>query len=209
MKKDKSRIRTDLFPWTTPEEAAKIVLTEEASKVLKSINVEWFEPYGQTAPPYIVKQLSTATTPDDYRNVRQSAHVAHLSMRIDGVIKTEADKARAAMPEEVKAHLRELRESKKGVIRDDPPKAKIIKQEKKKDVKPKVHKSGLPIYQDKVRQNELVLKYPWAVAGSFTHDPHKPGGTCLNIKCIKCGKLRSIHAADLFQCKICLECKNK
>lgn len=70
--------------------------------------------------------------------------------------------------------------------------------------------SRVPIYEDKTRQEEMIKKYPWAVAGSFRQDPDKPASTVLDILCTKCKVTkRTIHAPDLFQVKMCKPCKSK
>jgi len=95
------------------------------------------------------------------------------------------------MPDDVKAMLRELNESKRA---DKPA---TTKEQKAKKV---------PVFNDPDKQMELCKKYPQTVPGSFVQDPHKPGGTLVSIKC-ECGKTREIHLSDLFQVRKCHDCK--
>lgn len=58
------------------------------------------------------------------------------------------------------------------------------------------------------REKEILAKYPHAI-GPLTHDANL-GKYSVRIKCAKCGSTkRSVFSSDLFQVKICLECKAK
>jgi hypothetical protein len=65
----------------------------------------------------------------------------------------------------------------------------------------------LKLFNDRDAQIEREQKYPWCIPESWHEDPNKPGSTLVNIKCIKCGKTQSTHAAELFHIKTCKECK--
>jgi hypothetical protein len=75
-----------------------------------------------------------------------------------------------------------------------------------KVAKPKVAK--VPLYEDKAGQAEREAKWAWCVKGSWRADPEHDGGTLLDINCTVCGAERTIHAADLFQVKLCLACRS-
>lgn len=138
---------------------------------------------------------------------------------------------RNKMTEETKAKLREINKHRK----EERDIAKLYSPNKVKNVKPasnqklkgavntmsdtiettpaatttpaKAKKVRTPTYQDVGEQAAICGKYAWVVAGSFKADPVKVGGTVLDIKCIKCGGLRTIHLADAFQVKLCAKCK--
>lgn len=184
------------------EDVKDLVLGDRAKWMLREIDEEWFKPHGQQVPPYTIKALYKAVTEEQFVAAKSHAHVAFLNLRMQGIIKTEAD-IPEPMSEETKKYLRELKESKKGVDRSDPPKKVVT-------VLKTIKKSSLPVWQDKQKQDAACTKYAWVVPGTFEQDPHKPGGSIVKIKCIKCGnKDRKIHLADAFQSKYCLKCKGK
>jgi hypothetical protein len=85
--------------------------------------------------------------------------------------------------------------SQAALVAPNPPKAKRESAKK------------LAVYEDSTAQAEKEAKYPWAAPGSWRQDPEHPGSTILDIKCISCGASRTIHLADLFQCKLCVGCR--
>lgn len=79
---------------------------------------------------------------------------------------------------------------------------------KAKEKAPKVPKKAkVPLYQDAAGMAEREAKWPWVVAGSWREDTEHPGATIVTIKCTKCDGIRTIHAADAFQVKLCRACK--
>ncbi len=109
------------------------------------------------------------------------------------------------MSEETKVALKELAESRKAM-------KKAIKEQFDTEGHPEVRlvkgKSKIPVFQDLLKQAEICAKFPWVIAGTFTQDPEKSGGTLLAIKCGNCGdENRIIHLADAFHTKLCKACK--
>ena len=109
------------------------------------------------------------------------------------------------MSEETKAALKELAESRKAMKQS-------IKEQFDIEGHPEVRlvkgKSKMPVFQDLLKQAEICAKFPWVIAGTFTQDPEKSGGTLLAIKCGTCGDdKRIIHLADAFHTKLCKACK--
>jgi len=81
---------------------------------------------------------------------------------------------------------------------------------------PKNKKAGFPanLKKPKATREELDAKYsksfPWYVKGSISKEldagTNKRTGM---IKCIECGKQRKVYTSDIFQVKLCLDCRGK
>lgn len=52
----------------------------------------------------------------------------------------------------------------------------------------------------------LIKKYPHAMAGTLRYEAFASKWT-VDISCAKCKKTRAVHTSDLFQVKLCRDCK--
>ena len=87
-------------------------------------------------------------------------------------------------------------EEEKNAVTNKPSKEHVVAKHKK-----------TPIHEDKAAQAEKESKYTWIISGSWRPEPGHENKTILDIKCIKCGNSRTIHAGDAFQVKLCRDCK--
>lgn len=221
--KDRQELAKSIFPVAKAEDYINVVWPDHIKAFLDEIDGLWFKGHNQEIPAYILKtcheliDAPIGTFAENTTSMRSRAQAAYLS--IVGV-------PSKPMSEETKAKLREINESKKAE-RDRKQQLSAtgtgpltVKEQilldtsgfdntTPKTVNKKAPNRGVPIWQDPVKQAELVTKYPWTVPGSFKVDPAKAASTILSIKCTKCGtNTREIHAADLFQVKMCLSCKS-
>lgn len=192
---------------------AQLQLPPELEQFKSKYYDQYLKPHGLEIPGYAIRPLEEAIDADETSRIalieraRQKFEICYLAAWSKGAIKIEATKP---MPEEVKRELREINEQRREERRALKERINkvVAATETKVVVKTsKQAKTKIPVFQDVERQKELKRKYQWVVEGSFRQDPHKAGGTCLDIKCIKCGGIRTIHLADCFQTKLCLKCR--
>lgn len=191
-----------IFPYADPIELDKVELDADVQEIKNQMIAQYVTPYDLgTLPGYVLKTLIEASNDpvkrfDKLKLAWLQVRTDHLALIAQHKIRSNNEEANTSKPmsEETKAYLREIQKSKKdkdiGFVAEPTPKV-----------------AKLPVFRDESKQAELILKYPWAIAGSFKQDPDKAMGTVLDIKCQKCGANRHIHLADLFQVKLCLVCK--
>ena len=213
-----------------------VIRSDDPFAVLNSINAVFFAPYCLVAPDNVVNALSAASklTGNDrvamIRKAVDKAQIMFYGAWARGTIKVKTKFTKAMTPEtkqklkEINKQKREEREKKqlkpqlsvqtKGVrdtMADTTATAPVAAPATPPVATPKVakeKKARTPAYKDVAKQAETCAKYSWVIAGTFKQDPAKEGGTLVDIKCVKCGKTRSIHLADAFQVKLCADCKS-
>lgn len=187
-----------LFPTIDVSQFVGFKWSDDAAKLKSEVEEKWFTPYKVELPGYVLMALKKLSLGQIGINEAENvAYTAYLAYRSKGIIKLKSDEP---MPDDVKAHLRELNNLKREQKKLTSAVKKIIL---------KTPKIKLPVYSDHVKQSELVSKYKWAQPGSFKQDPNNSNMTLVDIKCMKCGASRTIHLAELFQVKLCTFCKDK
>lgn len=176
-------------------------LPQDLQHYKDSFYKKYLQPHGLEIPGYAIRPLEAAIEATGIERAtliekaRQNFELCYLGAWSKGVIRVGDE--HKPMPEEIKKELKELYLQRKALKEDKKPVPAVNKKSRPKG----------PVYLDKIRQSEIMSKYAW-VTDSFKQDPHKPGGTVVDIKCQKCGSLRTIHIADCFQTKLCLNCRN-
>lgn len=200
--------------WADPEEYDVKELAPYIAKIKLELMDKYCTPFGLTLlPGYVLKSLFEAsTTPDRAAELidkaRKSAEISYLADISAGRIRIKDEDAEP-MPEEVKQHLKELNQERRELKKAEREARLARVAQFEGSTAPKKVKSKIPMFQDPEAQAALKVKYPWVVAGSFSQDPEKSGGTLLNIQCETCKDERSIHLADAFHTKTCKTCKGK
>lgn len=203
-----------MFPWADPEYYDAQPLPPDLQKVKEELMAEFVTPHGLSwLDGYILKILveaaqDGANRPEAIAKAREKAHTAFLANRARGLIRLKDEEAEP-MPEEVKEHLKELNQQRRELKKQERESrlARVAQMDKSVTVQ-KVKSKG-PMFSDPEAQAQLKVKYPWVIAGSFSQDPVKSGGTLLNIQCQVCNDERTIHLADAFHTKTCKSCKGK
>ena len=123
--------------------------------------------------------------------------------RIEEELKTKYGKHKP-MSEETKEILKEVSKKRREEAKLlKPTKLKVTSKVETIKQKPT---GNLPVYSNPEKQKQLSIKYPWAITGTYRQDPEKPAGTIVDILCSVCKKPRTIHIADLFQCRKHKDC---
>lgn len=193
------------FPVTSVEDFKNVVLTPDIAEFKLKLEEKYFNEYKLAMPGYVLKALVKAMSADIsektllLEKARQSAELHYLASWSKGDIKIKDAEAKP-MPEEVKQELKEIKIAKKAIKDKE---IELIKSIKKKSL-PKE-----PVHESKTLQDGYCAKYKWIVPNTFKQDPHKPGGTIVDIKCTSCKSRRTVHLSDSWQVKLCTSCKGK
>lgn len=203
-----------MFPWADPEYYDAQPLPPDLQQVKDELKAEYITPYNLPwLHGYVVKELVEAakdesTKAERIKKARDKASMAFLADQASGRIRLKDEDAEP-MPEEVKIHLKELNQERRELKKQEREARLARIAQIEGSMEPKKVKSKIPMFSDPEAQAALKVKYPWVVAGSFSQDPEKSGGTLLNIQCETCKGERSIHLADAFHTKTCKTCKGK
>ena len=186
------------FPVIDPRQFDNVTFPPDIAEFRKKIEDQYLTPHHLSTPGPVLQCLFLASTADGQQRssllekARQKAEVHYLASWAKGDIKVK-DPDIKPMPEEVKAELKEIKLQRK-----------MEKQLQRSKKLPK-----LPTWQDKVAQVGYCNNYPWIIDGTFRQDSDNLNKTIVDIKCQICKSTRTVHLADVFQIKYCLQCRGK
>lgn len=198
------------LPCAKLEDFKDLVLPEDIEITRQQLNDEYFEPYHIIMPAYVLKQLTVAAELSGQARIdatikaRDKAKFAHFCATRQGHSESRP------MTNEVKAKLAEYNKQKRQQEKQERQSRlerlrKLPTDSIGNTAKPK--RSKVPVFNDPEAQTLVSNKYPHIIPGTFKQDPEKPGGTLVDIKCQKCGSSRTVHMADVFQCRLCKQCR--